>query len=100
MRLLVTGGAGFIGSNFIRYWLRVHQGDAIANVDALTYAGDLATIEDVAHAEKDRYAFSKGDINDAGFVADLIEEHRPDVIVNFAAESHNSRAILDPALFL
>jgi dTDP-glucose 4,6-dehydratase len=100
VRLLVTGGAGFIGSNFIRYWLREHRSDAIVNLDALTYAGDLATVQDVASAEPARYAFAQGDITDPTFVTNVIEEHRPDVIVNFAAESHNSRAILDPAIFL
>ncbi|HEV2012146.1 MAG TPA: GDP-mannose 4,6-dehydratase, partial [Candidatus Limnocylindria bacterium] len=78
MKLLVTGGAGFIGSNFIRYWLREYRNDALVNVDALTYAGDPATVQDVARAEPARYAFAKGDITDGSFVSNVIEEHRPD----------------------
>ena len=100
MRLLVTGGAGFIGSNFIRYWLREHAGDRIANLDLLTYAGDRASLEDVERQHADRYEFVHGDIGDTALTTSLLGRLRPDVIVNFAAESHNSRAILDPAAFM
>jgi dTDP-glucose 4,6-dehydratase len=100
VKLLVTGGAGFIGSNFIRYWLDRYASDSIVNVDVLTYAGDLATLADVAGVAKDRYVFAKGDITDRIFVDAVLEEHRPDAIVNFAAESHNSRAIMDPSIFV
>ena len=99
MKLLVTGGAGFIGTNFIRYWLKEYPDDAIVNLDRLTYAGNLSNLTDVVLAYSDRYAFAHGDILDDVFVSELIEKHQPDVIVNFAAESHNSRAILQPREF-
>ena len=100
MRLLVTGGAGFIGSNFIRYWLRGHPADTIVNYDLLTYAGDLASLADVQREHGERYAFVRGDIADAAAVDEVLSARRPETIVNFAAESHNSRAILDPAAFV
>ena len=99
MRLIVTGGAGFIGSNFIRYWLRRHPGDRLTNMDLLTYAGDRSTLADVERVHRDRYAFVQGDIADARAVGELMHAERPDVVVNFAAESHNSRAVVDPASF-
>lgn len=100
MRLLVTGGAGFIGSNFIRYWLARHAEDRIVNLDLLTYAGDRASLADVEHEAGNRYVFAFGDIADGPLLASLLAQHRPDVIVNFAAESHNSRAVLDPGAFM
>jgi dTDP-glucose 4,6-dehydratase len=100
MKLLVTGGAGFIGSNFIRYWAREHPSDSIVNLDLLTYAGDLTTVSDAEHELGDRYVFAQGDIADPAFVDETVDRQRPDIIVNFAAESHNSRAILDPTVFL
>ena len=99
MKLLVTGGAGFIGSNFIRYWLAKHPDDTIVNFDALTYAGDRASLSDVDEAARERYTFVHGDIADMPIVREALEAHRPEVIVNFAAESHNSRAVLDPVAF-
>lgn len=99
MRLLVTGGAGFIGSNFIRYWLDRYPQDTILNFDLLTYAGDLATIADVERRHADRYAFVKGDIADARAVREALDGWPSDVVVNFAAESHNSRAVVDPTRF-
>lgn len=93
MRLLVTGGAGFIGSNFIRYWLSTHPDDEIVNLDALTYAGNLASLADVEHDYGDRYHFAHGDIGNFDLVYHLLVELGPSTIVNFAAESHNSRAI-------
>ncbi len=96
MNILVTGGAGFIGSNFIRYWLREHPHDEVINYDALTYAGNLENLRDV---EQDpRYRFIKGDIGDYQTARDALEG--VDVVVNFAAESHNDRAILDPGIFV
>jgi len=100
VRLLVTGGAGFIGSNFIRYWLAQHQRDRILNLDLLTYAGDRASLDDVERAHPQRYQFVHGDIGDVMLVDGLFADERPDAIVNFAAESHNSRAVLDPGVFM
>ncbi len=99
MKLLVTGGAGFIGTNFIRYWLRRYPDDTIVNLDRLTYAGNLSNLTDIVERYSERYCFAHGDILDAVFIEDVLKTHRPDVIVNFAAESHNSRAILQPQRF-
>ncbi|MGH2500522.1 MAG: dTDP-glucose 4,6-dehydratase [Candidatus Limnocylindria bacterium] len=100
MRLLVTGGAGFIGSTFIRAWLRDHPRDRAINFDKLTYAGDRASLADVERDHGARYVFVRGDIADASAVGAVFASQRPDVVVNFAAESHNSRAVLDPAAFV
>ena len=100
MKLLVTGGAGFIGTNFIRYWLRRYSNDVVINLDQLTYAGNLSNLRDIAETyHPKRYKFAHGDILDIAFVEDLLKREHPDVIVNFAAESHNSRAILHPRRF-
>ncbi len=98
MKLLVTGGAGFIGGNFIQYLLREHPEEQIVCLDALTYAGNLKTLED-ARTNPD-FTFIKGDIADAETVDRVFREERPDVVVNFAAESHVDRSIQDPQLFL
>ena len=95
MRLLVTGGAGFIGSNFIRYWLERHPDDTVVAYDLLTYAGNRASLADV----DDRIAFVQGDIGDRELAERTLREHELDTIVNFAAESHNSLAVVDPGLF-
>ncbi|HEU4370748.1 MAG TPA: dTDP-glucose 4,6-dehydratase [Methylomirabilota bacterium] len=96
MKLLVTGGSGFIGSNFIRWVLAEHPGDRVVNLDKLTYAGNPANLADV---EPDpRYAFVRGDIADATLVRDVAAG--VDAIVNFAACSHVDRSILDPDEFL
>jgi dTDP-glucose 4,6-dehydratase len=95
MRVLVTGGAGFIGSNFARYWCENHPGDRVVVYDLLTYAGDRRNIADLG----DRVDFVQGDIGDAELVGATLREHEIDTIVNFAAESHNSLAVLDPTLF-
>jgi len=93
--LLVTGGAGFIGSNFIRYWVQSHPDDAVVALDALTYAGRRENLADVA-AE---ISFVHADIRDQAAVTDALRRHRVDVVVNFAAESHNSLAIIRPGEF-
>lgn len=100
MKLLVTGGAGFIGTNFIRYWLRHHSDDTLINLDLLTYAGNLSNLTDIAKTPPAKhYKFIHGDILNTTLVEDILKTERPDVIVNFAAESHNSRAILHPRRF-
>jgi dTDP-glucose 4,6-dehydratase len=95
MRLLVTGGAGFIGSNFVHYWLEHHPDDHVVVYDLLTYAGNRASL---ARAE-DRIAFVQGDICDRDLAEATLREHEVDVVVNFAAESHNSLAVVDPTRF-
>ena len=95
MRVLVAGGAGFIGSNFARFWLERHQGDHVVVYDALTYAGNRASLTDI----EDRISFVHGDIADLELAAQTLEQEQVDVVVNFAAESHNSLAVLDPGLF-
>ena len=94
---LVTGGAGFIGSNFVQYVLRRHADARVVNVDALTYAGNL---ENLAEVEGDpRYTFVHADIRDARAMAAALAEHDPDYVVNFAAESHVDRSIENPGVF-
>jgi dTDP-glucose 4,6-dehydratase len=95
MRLLVTGGAGFIGSNFVHYWLERYPDDHVVVYDLLTYAGNRASLADV----EDRIVFVHGDIGDLELAAKVLAEHEIDTVVNFAAESHNSLAVLDPGLF-
>jgi dTDP-glucose 4,6-dehydratase len=95
MNLLVTGGAGFIGSNFTRYWVEEHPDDRVVVLDLLTYAGNLPNLDDV----EGRFTFVQGDIGDFDLAEQLLRDHEIDVIVNFAAESHNSLAVLDPGLF-
>lgn len=97
-RLLVTGGAGFIGSNFIHYWVENHPEDRIVNLDALTYAGNLENLKGVDRLPG--YRFVHGDICDAALVSRLFEEERIDTVVNFAAESHVDRSILGPETFI
>src|SRR5438874_8448973 len=99
MNLLVTGGAGFIGSNFIRYWLDRYPSDRVVSLDLLTYAGNPANLQDVAGQAGDRYTFVRGDIGNLDLVEHLLGEQSTDTVVNFAAESHNSRGVLDPAAF-
>ncbi|KIQ95154.1 dTDP-glucose 4,6-dehydratase [Anoxybacillus thermarum] len=98
MNILVTGGAGFIGSNFIRYMLNKYDNYKIVNYDLLTYAGNLESLQDVQTNE--RYTFVKGDICNAQLVDYVVKAYAIDVIVNFAAESHVDRSIVDPAAFV
>ena len=95
MRLLVTGAAGFIGSNFVRAWRARHPGDHVVAFDLLTYAGNRANL-DAVEAE---IVFVEGDIGDFELAAQVLADEAIDVVVNFAAESHNSLAVLDPARF-
>ena len=97
-RLLVTGGAGFIGSNFVRYWLRRHPDDRLVNLDALTYAGNPDNLADVQ--DHPSYRFVQGDIGDMELVGGLLRDERIDTLVNFAAESHVDRSILGPDAFI
>jgi len=96
--LLITGGAGFIGSNFIRYMLETHPSYVIVNLDRLTYAGNLENLKDVAGHPQ--YHFVKGDICDQDLVESIVKQHNIDAIVNFAAESHVDRSILGAAPFI
>ncbi len=98
MTILVTGGAGFIGSNFIFFELEKHPVDWIVCVDKLTYAGNLSTLKDVMDAHN--FRFVKLDICDREGLFHLFEEEKPDIVVNFAAESHVDRSIEDPGVFL
>jgi dTDP-glucose 4,6-dehydratase len=98
MKIIVTGGAGFIGGNFIHYMMEEYPQDQIICLDKLTYAGSIETLESVM--DKDNFKFVKGDIADRDLVYKLFEKEKPDVIINFAAESHVDRSVKDPAVFL
>lgn len=97
-RLLVTGGAGFIGSNFIHYWLTHHPDDVLINLDALTYAGNPESLADIPASA--HYRFVQGDIGDRELVEQLFEDEHIDAVVHFAAESHVDRSILGPDAFI
>jgi dTDP-glucose 4,6-dehydratase len=97
-RLLVTGGAGFIGANFVHYWLGQHPGDRVVVLDALTYAGNKANLQSIAH--RPEYRFVHGNIGDTPLVETLLREEKLDTIVHFAAESHVDRSIEGPDAFL
>ena len=97
-RLLVTGGAGFIGANFVQYWANRYPQDRIVVLDALTYAGNLASLEPVS--DHQQYRFAKGDIVDKDLVTALLRDEQIDTIVHFAAESHVDRSITGPAAFI
>jgi len=98
MRILVTGGCGFIGSNFIHYLLKKYRSDRIINLDILTYAGNPANL--ISIAKDKRYKFIRGDIRDGKLVDQLISKEMPDAVINFAAESHVDRSLYNPMDFL
>lgn len=98
MNIIVTGGAGFIGSNFIFYMLKKYPAYRIVCFDNLTYAGNLETLKPVL--DNENFRFVKGDIADKEAVEKLLSEEKPDIVVNFAAESHVDRSISDPGIFL
>lgn len=98
MKIIVTGGAGFIGGNFVHYMVNNYPEDMIINLDLLTYAGNLETLKPVENAKN--YKFVKGDIADREFIFKLFETEKPDMVVNFAAESHVDRSITDPEIFV
>jgi dTDP-glucose 4,6-dehydratase len=95
MNVLVTGGAGFIGSNFVRYWVEQHPDDTVVAYDALTYAGNRPNLADL----EDRITFVHGDVCDGELALGTLQRHEIETVVHFAAESHNSLAVLDPGLF-
>ncbi len=96
--LLVTGGCGFIGANFIRWQLQTYADQKVVNLDKLTYAGNPENLADIA--SDPRYVFEHGDICDRAFVDRVLKDHQPDLVVNFAAESHVDRSILDSGPFV
>ena len=98
MKYLITGGAGFIGGNFVHYMVNQYPTDIIVNLDKLTYAGNLETCKSVEN--KQNYKFIKGDIADRKFIFNLFENEKFDVVVNFAAESHVDRSIENPEIFV
>ena len=98
MNIIVTGGAGFIGSNFVFHMLKTHPEDRIICLDKLTYAGNLSTLQPVM--DQPNFRFVKADICDRKAVYQLFEEEKPDMVVNFAAESHVDRSIENPSIFL
>ena len=98
MKIIVTGGAGFIGGNFVHLMVDKYPEDSIICLDKLTYAGNLETLEPIM--KKENFKFVKGDITDREFIYQLFKDEKPDVVVNFAAESHVDRSITDPGIFL
>ncbi len=96
--VLITGGAGFIGSNFIFYMLRKHPNDRIICVDSLTYAGNIETLRPILN--NDNFSFVKADIRDRKKIDEIFDKYKPDIVINFAAESHVDRSISNPEIFL
>ena len=98
MKILITGGAGFIGGNFIHYMVNKYPKDLIVNLDLLTYAGNLETCKSVEN--RDNYRFIRGDVSNREFIFDLFENEKFDKVVNFAAETHVDRSIENPNIFI
>ncbi|MEH7095080.1 dTDP-glucose 4,6-dehydratase [Neobacillus vireti] len=98
MKLLITGGAGFIGSNFVRYMVNKYPNYQIVNLDLLTYAGNLENLKDIENAAN--YKFVRGDIANREFIGELFQQEKFDYVINFAAESHVDRSITDPGIFV
>ncbi|MBI5345179.1 MAG: GDP-mannose 4,6-dehydratase, partial [Deltaproteobacteria bacterium] len=97
-KMLVTGGAGFIGANFVHFMRGTHPKDRVITLDALTYAGNLENLKSLPDTEG--YSFVKGDINDFNLVDSIFRKEGIDTVVNFAAESHVDRSILGPKAFI
>ncbi|MGC8766097.1 MAG: dTDP-glucose 4,6-dehydratase [Brevinematia bacterium] len=100
MKLLVTGCAGFIGTNFVYFYLRKYKDSFIVGLDKLTYAGNLENLSKLSEEEKKRFVFIKGDINNSELVNHIFNQYDIDIVVNFAAESHVDRSIFDPHVFI
>src|SRR5690606_39181732 len=98
MKILITGGAGFIGSHVVRLFVTKYPEYQIFNLDNLTYAGNLANLSDIE--EKENYTFLKGDIVDPAYLEGIFEEHQFDSVIHLAAESHVDRSISDPLAFV
>jgi len=96
--IIITGGAGFIGSHVVRLFVTKYPDYSIINLDALTYAGNLENLKDIE--DRPNYTFVKGDINDADFITGLFEQYTPDGVIHLAAESHVDRSIMDPLSFI
>ena len=96
--VMITGGAGFIGSNFVRYLLKAEPDVHIVNLDVLTYAGSLENLKDIPDPE--RHVFVKGDICNRNLISDLMRRYMIDTVVHFAAETHVDRSIIGPELFV
>src|SRR3954466_11224441 len=97
-KIIITGGAGFIGSHVVRRFVKNYPGYTIINLDKLTYAGNLANLKDIEHLPN--YRFVKGDITDVGFIDQLFQIERPDAVIHLAAESHVDRSITNPLEFV
>ena len=98
MKILITGGAGFIGSHVVRLFVTKYPEYQILNLDALTYAGNLENLRDIENASN--YKFIKGDISDQNFIDQLFANEEPDAVIHLAAESHVDRSITDPMAFV